>query len=160
MNQYYLLQTYGNPISIEYFKNNISEDLAYDITTRFPSWRVKIVLGENIELKLMIKKIIATESKMESLKDKMSRDYTVFYKNKDTFISVTDFDDDDTHEYIYELESIDTPIPESPKNQKKEIDKEKISTKNKNIHSRYNLLHTFYHSIVIISVIYIVNYVL
>jgi hypothetical protein len=90
----------------------------------------------------------------------MSRDYTVFYKNKDTFISVTDFDDDDTHEYIYELESIDTPIPESPKNQKKEIDNEKISTKNKNIHSRYNLLHTFYHSIVIISVIYIVNYVL
>ena len=160
MNQYYLLQIYGNPISIEYFKNNMSEDLAYEITTRFPSWRVKIVISENIELKLIIKKIIATESKIESLKNKMSQDYTVYYKNKEHFVSIIDFDDNDTHEYIYELESTDTPMPESPKNQKNKIDNEKISTTTKNIHNKYNLLQTFYHLIVIISIVYINNYVL
>ena len=70
MNQYYLLQIYGNSDSIEYFNKNISEDQAYDITTKFPSWRVKIVLHNNLELKLIIKKIIATETKIESLKNR------------------------------------------------------------------------------------------
>ena len=51
----------------------------------------------------------------------MSQDCTVFYKDKDNFISITDFDQDDTQEYIYELELDDKLIPESPKNIKKTI---------------------------------------
>jgi hypothetical protein len=159
MNQYYLLQIYGNPISIDYLTNNINENLAYDIVTRFPSWRVKIVCGENIELQLIIKKMIATETKIMSLKNKMSEHYTVFCKDKDNFISVTDFDSEDTQEYIYELESIDNPIPESPKNQKKEgvVNEKKLPSKTDTEHK---LLHTIYHVSVISLIIYIINYIL
>jgi hypothetical protein len=161
MNQYYLLQIYGNSDSIEYFNKNISEDQAYDIITRFPSWRVKIVLHNNLELKLIIKKIIATETKIESLKNKMSEDCTVYYKDKDNFISITDFDQDDTQEYIYELELDDKLIPESPKNIKKTIDHEldKIPD-NRYFNSTYNLIHTLYHIGVIICIGYIINYIL
>ena len=160
MNQYYLLQIYGNIASTDYLINNINEDLAFDIATRFPSWRVKIVCGELIELQLHIKKIIATESKIETLKKKISEHYTVFCKNKENFISGIEYDQDDTHEYIYELESTDIPIPESPKNIKKESLDQKKVPKSVDVNSKYNLLYTFYHLTVIISVIYIINYVL
>jgi len=161
MNQYYLLQIYGNSDSIEYFNKNISKDQAYDITTKFPSWRVKIILHNNLELKLIIKKIIATETKIESLKNKMSQDCTVFYKDKTNFISITDLDEDDTQEYIYELELDDKLIPESPKNIKKTIDNEvdKIP-ENRYFNSTYNLIHTLYHISVIICIGYIINYIL
>ncbi len=160
MNQYYLLQIYGNPISIEYFECNINENLAYDIATRFPSWRVKIIHGETIELQLIIKKIIATESKIESLKSKMSEHSKVFYRNKDNFTYITNFDQDDIHEYIYEVESSTSSIPESPKNQKKETNTDEQLFEKKKTINKNEFIHALYYLTAIGIISYIINYLL
>ena len=91
----------------------------------------------------------------------MKKTLNIKPEDKDNFISITDFDQDDTQEYIYELELDDKLIPESPKNIKKTIgDEPDKIPENRYFNSTYNLIHTLYHIVVIISIGYIINYIL
>ena len=104
--------------------------------------------------------ILSIWRKKAQLKSKISEHSTVFYRNKDNFTYITNFDQDDIHEYIYEVESSSSSIPESPKNQKKETNNDEQLFDNKKTINKNEFIHALYHLTAIGFISYIINYLL